>query len=591
MSCGFALDTRGICASVRKLVLVTDETGPSSGSLSLPNDGTGTETGSTSRSGRWRSQLGSRMSRESSEDVSAPSATAAPAASSGASEILSAAQELRSTLKLVQDLRQTVDDLRDTVVKQGEQLTELANRPSAADDHRPFQEIHAMLENMRVRLRDLEETKQDAPPVVIPTPLGLTPDVEVVLNLHPEKPPGLNFNLDDLLRVVIRHRASDLHLKADASPIVRLNGELVPIGEKVLTEADTQYLVLSAIPEMKRQRLLHLREIDHAHVAQGVRFRVNAFLERGRLSASMRMISSAIPTFDSLGLPHVLGKLSSLKHGMVLVTGPAGSGKSTTLASMVDWMNKNRKSHIVTIEDPIEYFHFDENSFITQREIGTDTRNFAEALRQCLRQDPNVILVGEMRDAETVMTAVTAAETGHLVLSTLHTPNTVLAIDRIVDTFSGDQQRQVRMLLSTCLKGVVSQKLLSRADGAGRVAAIEVLVVTSTIASLILEGNTKEIYEYVRQGASEGMPTFTQAMMRLVELGIITREEAMANADQTTEMRLAVSQARISTPAGLPQAQQPAGLAPQPGGPPAIPVPQPSAGQPQQGGGNYLNWL
>jgi len=353
------------------------------------------------------------------------------------------------------------------------------------------------------------------------------------------RPPELQFTLDDLLRVVINYNASDLHIKANAPPTVRLNGELVPIGDRPLTEQESLYLVMSSIPKEKRSKLNTIREIDAAYVSRGVRFRLNAFLERGRVSAAFRMVSTQIPNFEALGLPPVLARLSNMYNGLVLVTGPAGSGKSTTLAAVVDWINRNRRAHVVTIEDPIEYYHNDIHSFVSQREVGTDTQSFAEALRQALRQDPNVIMVGEMRDTETILTAVTAAETGHLVLSTLHTPNTVQSIDRILDTFSGDQQKQIRMLLSSCLRGVVSQKLLQRIDGKGRVPAVEVLVCTSTVQSLILEGNTKEIYPYIQQGGSEGMQTFTHSLTRLLEQGLVTREEAAFHAEQSTEFRLA----------------------------------------------------
>jgi twitching motility protein PilT len=380
------------------------------------------------------------------------------------------------------------------------------------------------------------------------------------VDLDIARPLELNFSLDDLLRVVINYNASDLHVKAGAPPTVRLNGDLVPIGNRVLTESESLYLVMQSIPPEKRQQLQRIREIDHAYVSRGVRFRLNAFLERGRVSAAYRMISNTIPTFESLGLPPVLARLANLHNGLVLVTGPAGSGKSTTLASVVDWINRNRRSHVVTIEDPIEYYHHDVHSFITQREVGTDTTSFAEALRQALRQDPNVIMVGEMRDTETILTAVTAAETGHLVLSTLHTPNTVQSIDRILDTFAGEQQKQIRMLLSSCLRGVVAQKLLQRSDGKGRVCAVEVLVCTSTIQSLIMEGNTKEIYPYIQQGGSEGMQTFTASLTRLLEQGLVTREEAMFHADQTTEFRLANRHTEGNSANVVP-------------------------------GGNYLNWL
>ncbi len=403
----------------------------------------------------------------------------------------------------------------------------------------------AMVQLLEKRLQQLEDRllRQERELQVLraprPSVVSLEENPRGVFSGEVVRPPDLQFTLDDLLRVVISYNASDLHIKANAPPTVRLNGDLVPIGERPLTEQESLYLVMSSIPKDKRPKLNTIREIDAAYVSRGVRFRLNAFLERGRVSAAFRMVSTQVPNFEALGLPPVLARLSNMYNGLVLVTGPAGSGKSTTLAAVIDWINRNRRAHIVTIEDPIEYYHHDIHSFVSQREVGTDTTSFAEALRQALRQDPNVIMVGEMRDTETIMTAVTAAETGHLVLSTLHTPNTVQSIDRILDTFTGDQQKQIRMLLSSCLRGVVSQKLLQRVDGKGRVPAVEVLVCTSTVQSLILEGNTKEIYPYIQQGGSEGMQTFTSSLTRLLEQGMVTREEAAFHAEQSTEFRLA----------------------------------------------------
>jgi twitching motility protein PilT len=377
--------------------------------------------------------------------------------------------------------------------------------------------------------------------------------VQIPLDEQLEPPRSLNFSLDDLLRTVIKNRASDLHIKPFAPPTVRLEGKLVPIGDRPLTPEESNFLVLSALPPRKRMPLTHLREVDHAHSAFGVRFRLNAFLERGNLSAAFRMINTSVPRFHELGLPPVLERLASLHDGLVLITGPAGSGKSTTLASVVDWINDNRRSHIVTIEDPIEFHHQDRTAYISQREVGTDTTSFMEALKQALRQDPNVIMLGEMRDSETIMTAVTAAETGHLVISTLHTPNTVQAIDRIVDSFSGQTQKQVRMLLASCLRGVVSQKLLNRADGRGRIPAVEVLINTPTIASHILDGQTHEIYQYIQRGESEGMQTFTQSLISLLDRGLITYQDAAQVADRKNELRLASEQRRRTAPPGVPR--------------------------------------
>lgn len=391
------------------------------------------------------------------------------------------------------------------------------------------------LEERLARLEGREESRRS------PSMLG---QGNVLIDLRPDlpRPPGMNFGLDDLLRTVIKNRASDLHIKPHAPPTVRLEGDLVPIGDQPLSEEQCRYLVLSALPPHKREPLSVLQEVDHAYVCFGVRFRMNAFLERGNFTAALRMVNSAVPSFQELGLPPVLAHLASMQDGLVLITGPAGSGKSTTLAAVIDWINQNRRTHVVTIEDPIEYQHLDKTAYITQREVGTDTNSFVEALKQALRQDPNVIMLGEMRDAETIMTAVTAAETGHLVLSTLHTPNTVQAVDRIVDTFDGHVQKQVRMLLSTCLRGVVSQKLLNRLDGRGRIPAVEVLVNTSTVASHILDGQTQEIYQYIQRGASEGMQTFNQSLIGLLDRGLISYEDAAQVAERKTELRLAREQ-------------------------------------------------
>lgn len=430
---------------------------------------------------------------------------------------------------------------------------------------RPGQDLEERLGRLEKKIANLESAVQRV--VHNPAPGRISSSasgpVEVDLSESLRRPEGMNFTLDDLLRTVIKNRASDLHIKPNAPPTVRLEGELVPIGDKPLTPEECRYLVLSALPPRKREPLAMMQEIDHAHVCFGVRFRINAFLERGHFTAALRMVNSDVPSFQELGLPPVLARLASLQDGLVLITGPAGSGKSTTLAAVVDWINHNRRTHVVTIEDPIEYQHVDKTAFITQREVGTDTASFVEALRQALRQDPNVIMLGEMRDAETIMTAVTAAETGHLVLSTLHTPNTVQAIDRVVDSFDGHFQKQVRMLLSTCLRGVVSQKLLNRQDGRGRVPAVEVLVNTPTVASHILDGQTQEIYQYMQRGASEGMQTFTQSLIGLLDRGLISYQDAAQVADRKTELRLAREQRvkrKAPTPPG-PQARPPAAKA------------------------------
>ena len=363
-------------------------------------------------------------------------------------------------------------------------------------------------------------------------------DMESFIDPKPEK--ELGFELDDLLSVMIKHQASDLHLKEGAPPTVRLEGDLVPVGGETLTDVNCKYLVLSGMKREQRLKLLELKEIDFAYSIPEARFRVNAFLQKGTVSASYRMLKTEIPSIESLRLPPVLKQLVSINNGLILVTGPAGSGKSTTLASLVEHLNANKKLHIVTIEDPIEYIHTDKLSLVTQREVGSDTPSFLDALKASLRQDPNVILIGEMRDSETILTSTIAAETGHLVLSTLHTPNTVQAVQRIIDVFPGIQQAQYRTLLSTTLRAVVSQRLLNRIDAEGRVAVVELMIVTPTIAGFIAENKLSDIYPLMVEGKGEGMQTFTKALTELVEGGIISKEDALHHAEQRTEFRLEV---------------------------------------------------
>ncbi len=423
--------------------------------------------------------------------------------------------------------------------------------PSPQPDPRQTSET-SRLDRLEERLLRLEQ--------MVSANAGVTEHgaaVELSLSENLERPRTLSFELDDLIRTVIKNQASDLHLKPHAPPTVRLEGGLVPIGDRPLSEEECNYLVLSSLPPRKRIPLTRMSEVDHAYIAFGVRFRLNAFLERGNLSAAFRRINNTVPSFRELGLPQALERLASVQDGLVLITGPAGAGKSTTLASVIDWINEHRRTHIVTIEDPIEFHHTDKTAYISQREVGTDTVSFTEALKQALRQDPNVIMLGEMRDAETIMTAITAAETGHLVLSTLHTPNTVQAIDRIVDSFSGQTQQQIRMILSSCLRGVVSQKLLNRQDGRGRIPTVEVLINTSTIASHILDGQTHEIYQYIQRGESEGMQTFTQSLINLLDRGLISYQDATQVADRKTELRLAKEQRHSSAPSPSPPPRGP----------------------------------
>jgi twitching motility protein PilT len=393
------------------------------------------------------------------------------------------------------------------------------------------------IEKVNVAFRLVEEVESKIGRVISPVD-DLIARIEDFENLPDVG--DLGFELNDLLQVMIKHGASDLHIKDGAPPTVRLDGDLVPVGNQVLNDKECKYLILQGMSRSQRRQLLEKKELDFAYSIPEARFRVNAFLQRSTVSASFRMLRTVIPSFEELNLPPFLKKFAGIHNGLVLVTGPAGCGKSTTLASMIDHINETRKQHIVTIEDPIEFVHKDKLSLVTQREVGADTPSFGDALKSSLRQDPNVILIGEMRDPETILTATIAAETGHLVLSTLHTPNAIQAIERVIDVFSGDQQKQFRLLLSTTLRGVISQRLINRVEGDGRVPAVEILVVTPTVSSLIVERKTHDIYPLMVQGATEGMQTFTASLTKLYEAGLISKEDAIYQSDHPTEFRLGV---------------------------------------------------
>jgi twitching motility protein PilT len=388
-----------------------------------------------------------------------------------------------------------------------------------------------MVDDARDRIRGIK-----IPSVSIPEDIILS---QSDINEEPDLS-NVKYVLDDLLSVMIKHKASDLHLKTGAPPTVRLDGELVPIGSEILTDEDCKKLILSSMTPPYRKLLASRQEVDYAYSTKEARFRVNSFLQKQSVSAAFRLLWSEIPSIEELNLPVILKDLCMHNHGLILVTGPAGSGKSTTLASMINYINQTQKKHVVTVEDPIEFIHRDNLSIITQREVGSDTESFGIALKQSLRQDPNVILIGEMRDPETIMTAAIAAETGHLVMSTLHTINTVQAVSRIIDVFSGDVQNQFRMLLAGTLRGIISQRLLNRTDGKGRIPAVEVLVATPTVTSLILEERTGEIYDLINQGEISGMQTFTKSLLHLYTKGLITKEDALYHADQPTEFRMAI---------------------------------------------------
>lgn len=332
-----------------------------------------------------------------------------------------------------------------------------------------------------------------------------------------------------LLRLAVEERASDLHLRAGSPPVVRVEGELHRLEFPPLTPEATKKIFEALTPEIQRQAFYEKKELDFAFGLPDLsRFRINACYQRGSISLSCRILPLKVPTIEELGLPAICRDLASLPRGLVLVTGPTGSGKSATIAAMINYINETQSRRIITIEDPIEYVQTDKMSMIVQRELGTDTDSFFDGLRSALRQDPNVIFIGEMRDLETMATALTAAETGHLVLSTLHTPDSTQTVDRIVDMFPPHQQRQARLQLSLVLEGVLAQLLLPRDRGLGRVAVFEVLVGTPAIKNLIREAKTHEIPTYLELGRQEGMQTMDRHLNELIMAGTINPEAALA---------------------------------------------------------------
>jgi twitching motility protein PilT len=345
-------------------------------------------------------------------------------------------------------------------------------------------------------------------------------------------------DLIELVRIGTEKKASDIHITVGIPPSYRINGELVHIGEHNLKPADTLELVKQALTEKQFKELEEIGELDFSYATEGIgRFRVNAYKQRGSYAMALRIIPLSIPTMDSLGLPPVFHELSKLKRGLILVTGPTGSGKSTTLASMIDQINRERNSHIITLEDPLEYLHRHNKSIVNQREIGIDSSSFENALRGALRQDPDVILVGEMRDLETISIAITAAETGHLVLSTLHTNGAAKTIDRVIDVFPPHQQQQIRVQLASVLQAVISQQLLPKKDGNGRVAAHEILIASPAVRNLIREGKTHQLNTAIQTGANLKMQTMDSALVNLYIKGLIRKEVALIQAFNQEEMK------------------------------------------------------
>ena len=345
-------------------------------------------------------------------------------------------------------------------------------------------------------------------------------------------------NLREILQKTVDLKASDLHITVALPPMMRINSELKAYGDIRLTPEDTAEAARQVLNEAQMKELDEIGEIDLSYVLPGIsRFRVNAYKQRGTYSIAFRVIWINIPTLQELGFPEVFKELALKPRGLVLVTGPTGSGKSTTLAAMVNHINQHRNCHVLTLEEPIEYLHKHNKSMINQREVGGDTASFANGLRAALREDPDVLLVGEMRDLETIATALTAAETGHLVLSTLHTTGAALTIDRIIDVFPPNQQQQIRIQLAGVLEGVISQLLLPTIDGRGMVVALEILLANTAIRNLIREGKTHQISTVIQTNSKSGMKSMDYSLSELVRKGKLSREEADSRSSDTEMLK------------------------------------------------------
>ncbi|HSK21861.1 MAG TPA: PilT/PilU family type 4a pilus ATPase [Egicoccus sp.] len=350
---------------------------------------------------------------------------------------------------------------------------------------------------------------------------------------------GTTIDLDELLLALVDRGGSDLHLTVGIPPTIRVHGDLTPMDEfPVCTPDELQKLLYSIMTQKQRGQFENELELDMSYAIPGrSRFRVNVFMQRDAIGAVMRVIPFEILPLEQLGIPEQVANFAYLPRGFVLVTGPTGSGKSTTLASIIDLINRNRPSHIMTVEDPIEFLHSHKRSVVNQREVGADTHGFNQALKHVLRQDPDVILVGEMRDLETIQIALTAAETGHLVFGTLHTQDAPQSIDRIIDVFPPHQQEQIRVMLAGALQGVVCQNLLKTADGKGRAVAVEIMTATSAVKNLIREGKTHQLYSSIQAGAQHGMVAMDQSLATLVKKGKVTYDLALEKANNVAEFQ------------------------------------------------------
>src|SRR5574340_3666 len=351
--------------------------------------------------------------------------------------------------------------------------------------------------------------------------------------------PGLPLSIQDFLNYVVEHGATDLHIASETPPLMRVSGKLVELPFPPLNATETKHLCYSLLTDSQRHRFEEDNELDFSFGLRGLsRFRGNLFVHKGTVAGAFRLIPYEVRGLGDLGLPPVVGELTKLPRGLVLVTGPTGSGKSTTLASMLDKINRERQEHIITIEDPIEFVHQHRRCLVNQREVLSDTHGFGQALRHVLRQDPDIVLIGEMRDLETVASALTVAETGHLVLSSLHTNSAVQTINRIIDIFPHGQQPQVRAQLSLILQGVVSQQLIPRLDGRGRALAVEVMIPNAAIRNLIREEKIHQIYSQLQVGQLKfGMQTMSQSLVDLYQRRLISYDEALGHATELDEVR------------------------------------------------------
>lgn len=398
---------------------------------------------------------------------------------------------------------------------------------------------------MEIELTPLSERQTQATPAAPTVPGIRRPQQPAVAVPVREQPTLDDVHIDDLLKLVVQKNASDLHLCVGVPPVLRIDGQLYRTNFQIATPKQTQRLVYEILTDEQIQRFENNLELDFSYGLQDIaRFRVNAYKERGSIAVAFRLIPRHIPTIQELELPPILNELVMRPRGLILVTGPTGHGKSTTLAAMIRHLNETKSLHIITIEDPIEYLHQHKKCIINQRELGEDTKSFPGALRSALREDPDVILVGEMRDPETIAIAITAAETGHLVMSTLHTNSAAETVDRIIDVFPPSQQPQIRVQLSMNLVAVVSEQLLTRAPGAprsplgfGRIAAMEIMIATPAIRNLIREAKTHQIPSMIQTGADVGMQTMDQALRDLYVRGLITYEEAMGRAHNPEELK------------------------------------------------------